>query len=89
MYLGAIISENMDVKHIINQRIVECVKTWRALADYWNHGNTTINLKIIIYSAIIKAKLMCGLTTLHLTQNAFQLKGLRQIKNIDNIYNQI
>ena len=72
----------------------EVTITWKRLSEFFKHGNCTQATKIRIYDAVIKAKLLYGLSTANLTKglqedlNKFQLKGLRQILKMDTTWGQ-
>ena len=52
---------------------------------FWGHGDNSMKDKIMVYNAVIRAKLVYGLESIQLTESAksrldvFQLKGLRKI----------
>lgn len=62
------------------------------LGDYWRQCKATRKQKMVVYNAIVKAKVMYGLESAHLTTawlqklNAFQLKGLRGILRMATTY---
>ena len=87
-YLGHQITEGMDVRHEIQHKMVQTLKTWYKLTPFWTTVVCSKKWRLQVYDAIIRNKLLYGLETVHLTQslqkkvNAFQLRGLR--KNWDS-----
>ena len=74
----------MDVKHEINHKMSQTLRTWFKLEAFWKAVNCTTKWKL--------NKLLYGLETVHLTQslhrkgNAFQLRGLRKILGLTTTY---
>ena len=91
-YLGHHITESMNVRQEIGQKMHQTLKVWYKLNPFWKAANCTIGWKLQVYDAIIKNKLLYGLETVHLTQamakkvNAFQLRGLRSILGISTTF---
>ena len=62
---------------------------WTKLKPCWKASNCTVGWRLRVYQAVIQNKLIYGLETVHLTQamlnkiNAFQLRGLRSILNLE------
>ena len=83
-YLGHQITQEMDVKHEIQHKMHQTLKTWFKLDTFWKTSVCSTRWKLQVYDAIIRNKLLYGLETIHLTQtqqkkvNAFQLRGLRK-----------
>ena len=59
---------------------------------FWKKSNWPVKFKLSVYDAVIRSKLVYGLEVVHLPKhvlqklNAFQLKGLRKILNIQTTY---
>ena len=87
MYLGNEINRTVNIKHEILNKMSEVRRTWFKLSAYWKASGASKKWKLIIFDAIIRSKLLCGLETIHLTQalskslDAFQSRSLR-IKNL-------
>ncbi len=85
IYLGFYLSETLDLSAELPHRIQRAMATWKKLGLFWKHGNCSPRRKLIIYNALIRAKLLYGLESVQLTKSqlnrlsVFQLKGLRQI----------
>ena len=90
-YLGHQITQQMDVKHEINHKMSQTLRTWFKLETFWKAVDCTTKWKLQVYDAVIRNKLLYGLETVHLTQslqrkvNAFQLRGLRKILGLTTI----
>ena len=84
-YLGCNLYATGDVGKEIGRIIGEAHRTWHKLGVFWKSAACSKKWKIIIYDAVIRAKLVYGLSTAALTQaqtkriDAFQMRGLRQI----------
>ena len=91
-YLGCMLNDKGDPKREINKRIAECYTTWKKLAEFWKHSNCSVKLKLGVYDAVIRTKLVYGLESVQVNDSlkqkidAFQLKGLRQILRIQTTY---
>ena len=88
IYLGVKISSTSDKKKELAERLNQCAVTWRKLSPFWNKSNIPKRIKLTIYDALIRSKLVYGMESLYFTQDvkskvdAFQLKGLRRILNL-------
>ena len=88
-YLGCMLNDEANAAKEINRRKADTYATWKILFEFWRHGNSEIRDKLVVYDAVIRAKLMYGLESLQLNKewtekwygklDTFQLKGLRQI----------
>ena len=91
-YLGVNINENLDIKSELSTRCKHVIITWKALGEFWKHGNMSKRDKITVFNAVIRSKLLYGLESAQLNQNllnrlnTIQLKGLRQILHITTTY---
>ena len=91
-YLGHQITKQMDVKHEINHKMSQTLRTWFKLETFWKAVDCTTKWKLQVYDAVIRNKLLYGLETVHLTQslqrkvNAFQLRGLRKVLGLTTTY---
>ena len=85
IYLGTSINTTADTKKEIQRRMTNCIVTMKRLHLFWKESDTPTRIKIQIHDAIVRAKLVYGLETIHLRKqsinkiNAFQIKGLRNI----------
>ena len=76
------------------ERLVQCHTISKRLENFWKHSNTPKRLKLHVYDAVIRSKLLYGLDTANITQSllkrmdAFQLRGLRQILGIETTWAQ-
>lgn len=92
IYLGTEINAAADPTLEVQRRMAEVCVTWKKLDTFWKHSNTPTKIKIQIYDAVIRSKLVYGLESLQLTKawqnriNAFQLKGLRKILRFKSTY---
>ena len=88
VYLGTILSDTMDNKLEIHNRLAMVTRTCGQLELFWSKANTNTKWKLQVFNAIIKTKLMYGLATIQLTQNemdkndAFQIECIRRILRI-------
>ena len=86
------INDKGDPKREVNKRISESYLTWKRLSEFWKHADCSVRLKLSVYDAVIRAKLMYGLESVQINDslkkkiNAFQFKGLRQILKISTTY---
>ena len=91
-YLGTILTQNTVVSAEVRERIKQATITWKKLGNFWKKSSCTVRLKLIIYDAVIKSKVMYGLSSAQLNHahlskiNTFQLRGLRQILKITTTY---
>ena len=91
-YLGHQITQEIDVKHEIQHKMHQTLKTWFNLDTFWKTTVCSIRWKLQVYDAIIRNKLLYGLETVHLTQtqqkkvNAFQLRGIRKILGLSTTF---
>ena len=92
IYLGTEINAAADPTLEVQRRMAEVCVTWKKLDTFWKHSNTPTKVKIQVYDAVIRSKLVYGLESLQLTKawqsriNAFQLKGLRKILKSKSTY---
>ena len=67
----------------------QTMAAWTKLKPFWKASNCTVGWRLRVYQAVIQNKMIYGLETVHLTQamlnkiNAFQLRGLRSILNLE------
>lgn len=73
----------------------DVVATWKRLETFWKHSDCDLRFKLVVYDAVIRAKLMYGLESVQLNQeernkiDRFQLRGLRQILKHKTTYGQM
>ena len=88
-YLGHHITRSMNMRQEIGYRMQQTMAAWTKLKPFWKASNCTVGWRLRVYQAVIQNKLIYGLETVHLTQamlnkiNAFQLRGLRSILNLE------
>ena len=91
-YLGHQITQQMHVKHEINQKTSQTLRTWFNLETFWKAVGCTTKWKLQVCDTVIRNNVLYGLETVHLTQNlqrkvnAFQLRGLRKIFGLTTTY---
>ena len=89
--LGGTIKNTGDHKPELKHRIKATWATFRKLDLLWGKSTANVKWKIRVYDAVVVAKLMYGLASIPLTtadgkNGAFQMKGLRKILHIKNLY---
>ena len=66
--------------------------TWKKLNIFWKKTNCPPKCLLIVYDAVIRSKLVYGLDCIKIPEdalnnlNAFQLKGLRKILNMNTTF---
>jgi hypothetical protein len=91
-YLGGKIKNDSSYKMEIQSRIGATWGTLRKLDLLWGKSQASISWKLLVFDAVIVAKLLYGLTSIPLTQadcnkiDAFQMRGLRKILKIKHPY---
>ena len=66
--------------------------TAQKLNIFWRHANVPKKWKLIVYNAVVISQLVFGLNTIKFTNpmlnklDAFQIRGLRAILNIEHSY---
>ena len=99
-YLGCIITDNGKPQKEFNKRKADAFKTWKRLAEFWKHGKCDLRFKLIVYDAVVRAKLMYGLDSIQLNKDyvnpnlkgkldTFHLKGIRQILKLPTTFGQM
>lgn len=87
-YLGTLLTDTVDNKKEIMNRLVDCTRTCNRLKLFWTKANTTIPWKIQVFHSIVRSKLMYGLEAIQMNQselnrlNAFQIRTYRRILHI-------
>ena len=82
----------MKIRTEISNRMQAATQTWQKLNMFWKSTSCTTAWKINVYNAVVKAKLIYGLESVHLTKeleqriNAFQLRGFRKILNLTTTF---
>lgn len=79
-YLGNLLFEKLDPAKELNKKFVECNITWQRLERIWNKNrhDKDKKWKLLVFEAVINAKLLYGLETVKLNDTA--------IKKIDAFY---
>ena len=91
-YLGALLTDNVEIKEEISARISKANQVFHRLKTFWKNSNCSIRWKIQVYDAIIKAITLYGLETVHITKaqidrlHAMHTKGLRNILKLKHTY---
>jgi len=91
-YLGGVITTEASRNAEISNRMSKALGTCKKLKLFWRQTNAHIGWKIQVYNAIIISQLIYGLNTLNITPaikdrlNAFHMRGLRYILNIEHSY---
>ena len=91
-YLGCMINDKGDPTREINKRLSDTYLTWKKLSEFWKHSDCDVRMKLCIYDAVIRTKLVYGLESVQVNDSlktkidAFQLKGLRQILKMQTTY---
>ena len=91
-YLGCFLNDRGDPRLEVKKRMATCMTTWRRLGEFWKGSNCSVRIKVQVYDAVIRAKLLYGLESAQLNDsllkwiNAFHLRGLRQILKIPTTY---
>ena len=94
-YLGCFLNHKGDPIKEVRKRMAECMGTFNKLEIYWKKGKDTVKQQIIVWDAVIRAKLLYGLESVQINDqlkqqlNAFQQKGLRKILGIMTTYGQL
>ena len=91
-YLGGTITATASREAEISSRMTKALATCQKLKIFWRKTNASIAWKIQVYNAVIISQLVYGLNTLNITPaikarlDAFHMRGLRYILNIDHSY---
>jgi hypothetical protein len=91
-YLGATITQQVDPKIEIRNRISSTMPVLKKLDTFWNKAKCNKKWQIQVLNAVIVSKLTYGLETIEPTEgalktlNAFHLKGLRKILNMKTTF---
>ena len=91
-YVGHHITQSLNVRQEVGQRMQQTMKNLVKLKPFWKAANCTIRWKLRVYQAIIPNKLIYGLETLHVTQamlkkiDAFHLRGFRSILGLETTF---
>ena len=91
-YLGNELNREINVKHEILNKLQTVRITWFKLLPYWKASDANVKWKLRFFDAVIRAKLLYGLETVHLTKamlnkiDAFQIRGLRKILNLPSTF---
>jgi len=91
-YLGGVITTEASRNAEISNRMSKALGTCKKLKLFWRQTNAHVGWKIQVYNAIIISQLIYGLNTINITPgirdrlNAFHMRGLRYILNIDHSF---
>jgi hypothetical protein len=92
VYLGGLINAKHDVKPEISAKIGSCFAVLNRLNFFWGKANCPKKFKLLVFDAVIRAKLVYGLDTVAIPPNlmaklnVFQLKGLRKILGLKTTF---
>ena len=87
-YLGTLLTDAVDNRQELANRIADAAHTCKRLKLFWNKAQATSVWKIRVFHAIVQSKLLYGLEAMQLNQtelaklNAFQIKGYKRILHI-------
>ena len=87
-YLGTLLSDTVDNRKEIMNRIFDSTRICNKLKLFWNKARTSLRWKLKVFHSIIRSKLLYGLECIQLNQaernklNAFQIKCYRRILHI-------
>ena len=76
----------------IRNRLSIALTTTQRLRLFWRHSSVPIKWKLQVYNAVVTAQLTYGMNVIYLTDSlinkldAFQLRGLRAMLDIDHAY---
>ena len=91
-YLGCVINQYGDPNKELTKRIGTCMTILNKLHLFWRHSDCSVRLKLQVYDAIVRAKLMYGLESVVFNEthvrklDTFHLKGLRKIFKLPTSY---
>ena len=91
-YLGCLVNDRGDPQMELRHRLSVCMGVWKKLGLFFKSSDCSVRLKLQVFNAILRSKLMYGLESAQLTESSrqrlgtFQLKGLRQILKITTTY---
>ena len=91
-YLGATLTDTVDNRQELSQRIGAVVATARQLNPLWFQARTSKTWKIRVFESTLASKLLYGLESMQLTLSEqklidnFQMKMLRKILGVPSTY---
>ena len=91
-YLGTTINARADPAKEVNRRITMARAAEARMQSFWREGKVQTKWKILMYNAIVGAKLTYGLEVLPMNDtllnklDAFYYRGLRRIFNMQSTY---
>jgi hypothetical protein len=81
------INDKADPKRELNRRLNDAYVTWKRLEELWKRGNISQRLKVQVYEAVIRSKLMYGLESLQLNDDL--TNKLDRHKILGTLFNEI
>ncbi len=69
-YLGAKLNDQLNIHKEITAKIQQTMGTWKRLSPYWRKAAIPNRVKILVYDALIRSKLVCGFETATMNDNA-------------------
>ena len=91
-YLGCWLNDKGDPEREVKQRIANCMAILKKLDIFWRKADPGIKQKILVYDAVVRAKLVYGLESAVMNESVkhkldvFQLRGLRKILHIHTTF---
>ena len=85
-YLGATLTDTVENRQELSQRIGAVVKTERQLNPLWFQACTSKTWKISVFGSTLASKLLYGLESLQLTLNEQKLIDNFQMKMLRNVF---
>ena len=85
VYLGVLLTKTMNTKKEAKIIIQMAMSTMKKLDEFWIHSNCSKRLNMLVYTAVIRSKLLYGLESAQLPDhvlaqlNTVQLQGFRKI----------
>ena len=68
-YLGTLLTDNVDNKQEVMNRIADSIRTCNRLKLFWTKAQNSISWKIQVFHSILRSKLLYGLETIQLNQS--------------------
>ena len=69
-YLGAKLNDQLNIHKEITAKIQQTMGTWKRLGPYWKKAAIPNRVKILVYDALIRSKLVYGFETATMNDNA-------------------
>jgi hypothetical protein len=69
-YIGAKLNDQLNIHKEITAKIQQTMGTWKKLGPYWKKAAIPNRVKILVYDALIRSKLVYGFETATMNHNA-------------------